>query len=255
MSDRSEEGENGGTDLSEERIAELEERIEDLSEELRAPPEGPFGLPRPPTPGEVLAFVDDHAIPTTIAILEANVRALKALRGAIGLLRRTEERTPGGRTATGSGRTDGLRARTDSVAREAVGELDRAVSDLANAIEGDALPDNDEAESVLREIRAVRDDVADALASDGPTGGTARDPGASNDDTENDGDEDDGSEADGSEDDGSADDDDSGGGGVEIDVENELQSIKDEMHREDPYADGSGSSEDDSSDGGDDPGE
>lgn len=253
MSDRSEEGENGERDLSEERIAELEERIEELSGELRAPPEGPFGLPRPPTPGEVLAFVDDHAIPTTIAILEANVRALKALRGAIGLLRRTEERTPGGRTATGSGRTDGLRARTDSVAREAVGELDRAVSDLANAIEGEALPDNDEAESVLREIRAVRDDVADALASDGPTGGTAGGPGASNDDdTGDDGAEDDGSEADGSGDDGPADDDDSGGGGVEIDVENELQSIKDEMHREDPYADGSGPSGggDDSSDDG-----
>jgi hypothetical protein len=49
--------------VSEERVAELEERIEELSEELRSPPEGPFGLPRPPTPGELLAFVDDHAIP------------------------------------------------------------------------------------------------------------------------------------------------------------------------------------------------
>jgi hypothetical protein len=248
MTDRSEEGENGETELSEERIAELEARIEDLSKELRAPPEGPFGLPRPRRPGEVLAFVDDHAIPTTIAILEANVRALRALRGAIGLLRRTEERTPGGRTATGSDQTGGLRARTDSVAREAVGELDRAVSNLSNAIEGETLPDNDEAESVLQEIRAVRDDVADALASDGPTGGTARDPEPSNDDDTGD----DGAEDDGAENDGATDDDDAGGGGVEIDVENELQSIKDEMHREDPYPDGSGPSEDgdDSSDGG-----
>jgi len=146
--------------VSEERIAELEERIEELSEELRSPPEGPFGLPRPPTPGEVLAFVDDHAIPTTIAILEANIRALRALRGAINLLRQAEKRDP-------TGRAEDLRDRTDSIAREAVGELDRAVSDLTTAIEGDGLPDDEEARSVLQEIRAVRDEVAGALEADG----------------------------------------------------------------------------------------
>ena len=67
MSDRSAEGKNGETGISEERIAELETRIEELSAELREPPRGPLGLPRPPTPGELLAFGDDHAIPTTIS--------------------------------------------------------------------------------------------------------------------------------------------------------------------------------------------
>ena len=102
MSDGSAAGKNGETGISEERIAELEARIEELSVELGEPPRGPLGLPRPPTPGELLAFVDDHAIPTTIAVLEANVRALKALRGAIKLLRQTE--------GDGSGsRADGIR--------------------------------------------------------------------------------------------------------------------------------------------------
>jgi hypothetical protein len=220
--------------VSEERVAELEERIEELSEELRSPPEGPFGLPRPPTPGEVLRFVDDHAIPTTIAILEANVRALRALQGAISLLRRTEERD--------LPETKRLRDRTDSVAREAVGELDRAVSDLGDAIEGSGLPENEEARSVLQEIRSVRDEVADALTSEnatnGPgaerlnTGGDADDKRGSNGRKE-DGDGREGSNEGNEDVDGG-----SGEGGVEIDVEDELESIKDEMRGNTPPGDG-----------------
>ena len=223
--------------VSEERIAELEGRIEELSEELRSPPEGPFGLPRPPTPGEVLEFVDDHAIPTTIAILEANVRALKALRGAISLLRRTEERDP-------TGRAEDLRDRTDSVAREAVTELDRAVSDLATAIEADSLPDDDEARSVLREIRAVRDEVTDTLTSDGATNDSAGDAASSSVEGNADEKTRDGSEAD----DGP---DDDAGGGVEIDVENELESIKDEMRGDTPPGNGSAENGDGSAENGD----
>jgi len=226
MSDQPDENddapEDGGPgEISEERIAELEDRIEELSREIRSPPRGPLGLPRPPTPEELLAFVDDHAIPTTIAVLEANVRALKALRGAIGLLRRTERRDRGR-----DGRAGDLRERTDTVAREAVAELDRAVSDLATAIEGRELPDNPEARSVLAEIRSVRDEVASALEadeaveSDAPSDG-ADDPGS------------DGTDGGSKTDDGSGSDDESGSNsGTEIDVESELEAIKDEMRRE-----------------------
>ena len=211
MSDRSRDTAEGEEPpVSEERIAELEERIEGLSQELRTPPEGPFGLPRPPTPDELLAFADDHAIPTTIAVLETSVRTLKALRAAIRLLRRTEEYDPGERPGT-------LRDRTDSVAREAVAELDRAVSDLTTAIEGEALPDDEQARSVLQEIRSVRDDVADALETGSSNGsGTTDDAGGSTDGRSDDGDD---SES-------------SGESGVEIDVENELASIKDDMRRD-----------------------
>lgn len=226
--------------VSEERIAELEERIEELSEELRSPPEGPFGLPRPPTPGEVLRFVDDHAIPTTIAILEANVRALKALRGAISLLRRTEKRDP-------TGRAEGLRDRTDSVAREAVTELDRAVSDLADAIEGNGLPDDEEARSVLQEIRSVRDEVADTLASDNTTIETGGAEGDAEEETADDG----GEGGDSGDEDAAEDDDGAARGGVEIDVENELESIKDEMRGETPP----GGESTENGDGSDDEGE
>jgi len=230
MSDWSEgDDERGETRVSEDRIAELEQRIEELSAELRAPPRGPLGLPRPPTPGELLAFVDDHAIPTTIAILEANVRALKALRGTIGLLRRAEERDPGDRSRA-------IRDRTDSVAREAVAELDRAVSDLATAIEGEGLPDDRKARSVLQEIRSVRDEVADALEA---SGATEEDSGGS--DT-----------GEGESDDRRADER-SDGGGVEVDVESELESIRREMRGEEATGDGDESEDGDgtSGDGGD----
>ncbi len=215
--------------VSEERIAELEERIEELSGELRSPPDGPFGLPRPPTPGEVLAFVDDHAIPTTIAILEANIRALRALRGAINLLRRAEKRDP-------TGTAENLRDRTDSVAREAVTELDRAVSDLTAAIEDDSLPDDKEARSVLQEIRSVRDEVADALTSEGASSDAPDDtPDSSAGES---------ADAESAHDGGNNNDIDGGDGsdedtgGVEIDVENELKSIKDEMRGDTPPGDG-----------------
>jgi hypothetical protein len=216
--------------VSEERIAELEARIEELSAELREPPRGPLGLPRPPTPGELLAFVDDHAIPTTIAILEANVRGLKALRGTIGLLRRAEERDPGGRSTA-------IRDRTDSVAREAVAELDRAVSDLATAIEGGGLPDDRKARSVLQEIRSVRDEVADALEA---SGATEEDSGGSD-------------AGKGESDDGRANERSDGGGGVEVDVESELESIRREMRGKGTTGDGDESEDGDgtSEDGGD----
>jgi len=141
--------------VPEERIAELEARIEELRRDVR-PPRGPFGLPRPPTPGEVLRFVDEQALPTAIAALEANVRALEALREAIRLLRRVEDRDLGEQTGN-------LRERTDSLAREAIREFDRAVTDLGEAVEGGGLPDDERARSVLQEARAVREEVRSAL--------------------------------------------------------------------------------------------
>lgn len=198
--------------IAEERLAELETRIEELRREVR-PRRGPLGLPRPPTPGELLAFADEHALPTTIAVLEANVRALEALREAIRLLRRVEDRDLRGRTAELGDRADGLRERTDTLAREAITEFDRAVTDLAEAIEGGGLPDDARARSVLREARAVRDEVTTALeagvdgADENGAGETAT--GASEGD------------------DGETD-----AGGTEIDVEAELDSIREEIRGE-----------------------
>ena len=54
--------------------AELSETLESLRAELQEPPEGPLGLPRPPTPRELLRFTEQYTIPTTIALLEAAIR-------------------------------------------------------------------------------------------------------------------------------------------------------------------------------------
>jgi hypothetical protein len=159
MSDTSgRDGEDAREQPMEERLAELETQIEELRRQI-GPPRGPLGLPRPPSPGELLRFADEHAIPTTIAILEANVRALEALRDAIGLLRRVEDRDR-------RERSEGLRDRTDTLAREAIEEFDRAVMDLAEAVEGGGLPDEEEARSVLREARTVREEAASGTEID-----------------------------------------------------------------------------------------
>ncbi len=66
--------------------ADLAASLEALRDDVAPRPRrGPFGLPRPPRPVELLRFADDHAIPTVIALLEANVRALELLRAALRL--------------------------------------------------------------------------------------------------------------------------------------------------------------------------
>ena len=139
-----------------ERLAgELSTTLADLRDELdRAsePPRGPLGLPRPPTPGEVLRFTDELAIPAVIAILEANIRALEAFQGALRLARAGDEVR---------GRSREARARTETLSRGALDRLDDALVDLQGALEG--RPENPEASTLLDDARALRTEIDDRL--------------------------------------------------------------------------------------------
>ncbi|RJT03132.1 hypothetical protein [Halococcus sp. IIIV-5B] len=139
-----------------ERLAgELSTTLADLRDELdRAsePPRGPLGLPRPPTPGEVLRFTDELAIPAVIAILEANIRALEAFQGALRLARAGDEVR---------GRSREARARTETLSRGALDRLDDALVDLQGALEG--RPENSEASTLLDDARALRTEIDDRL--------------------------------------------------------------------------------------------
>ena len=147
--------------------AELSTTLADLRDELepaRDPPRGPLGLPRPPTPGEVLRFTDEFAIPATIAILEANIRALEAFQAALRLARAGDEVRGQGREA---------RARTEALSRGALGRLDDALVDLQGALDG--RPENPEARTLLDDARALRAEIDDRLReadhrSNGSTG-------------------------------------------------------------------------------------
>jgi len=120
------------------RVAALEDAVERL-ERARDVPRGPLGLPRPPTPRELRAFASEDAIPATIALLDAHVRALEALQAALRLLDPTIE--------------------TEDARRDTLARLDAAVTDLRDAVTGDGLPENPAARDLLRDARALTDEL------------------------------------------------------------------------------------------------
>ncbi|MFP4626722.1 MAG: hypothetical protein ACLFNI_09055 [Natronomonas sp.] len=128
---------------------ELAATLDELSGELRGAPRGPLGLPRPPTPTEVLRFAEGYAIPTIVAILEANIRVLDMLARVL--------RVADGRPLDGSGR-DGI----ERASRTTLQKLDGALSDLQTAIEGGE-PSNPDVARLLDEARSLREEIDDRL--------------------------------------------------------------------------------------------
>jgi hypothetical protein len=174
------------TDDLEARVEELEGALRELRAERRRPPRGPFGLPRPPTPGEVLRAADEHAVPAAIASLEATIHALELLR--LGL--RAGRAGSGSETAR---RATGTRRRAERVGDAALERLDGALDDLADALEGE--PTDPESRRLLSEAERLREEIDERV---GETEGAEEPDGE-------------------------------GPEGPEVDVESELQSIKDEQ--------------------------
>jgi hypothetical protein len=134
---------------------ELATTLTDLQDELdgRRERRGPLGFPRPPTPRELLQFTDEFAIPTAIAILEANVRMLEAFQGAVRLARAGDEVGERGREA---------RARTEELSRGALDRLDDVLVDLQDALSG--RPENPEARTLLDDARELRHEIDERLS-------------------------------------------------------------------------------------------
>jgi hypothetical protein len=186
------------------RLAEdLSTTLAELRDELdvREPPRGPLGLPRPPTPRELLELTDEFAIPAVIAFLEANIRALEAFRAAIRLARAGEDVGERGRET---------RRRGERLGRDAIERLDDVLVDLQDALDG--RPQDPAARTLADEARALRDEIDERLAeSDRRAAGTgARHPPAD-----------------------SQSGDDESGEDVAIDVDAELDSIRDSVGNDD----------------------
>ena len=161
-----------------ERVRELEDTLEALRAELETR-DRRLMRRDPPTIRDVLRFADEFAIPTAIAVLEANRRMLELVQGAIRVTDRGRQ--------VGEGST--------SIGRETVDRLDRALTELQAALQDSALPQNDEARQLLEEARSLRDEIDTRMLESGE------------------------SEAEGS--------------AVEIDIDGEIESIKDELDEED----------------------
>jgi hypothetical protein len=200
-------------------LTDLTTTLRELEQEVE--PERPQG-PRLPTPSELSRFTSEVAIPGLILILRTNVRALQLLQRA---LRLADGRNPSPDSAVSEART-----RAEEVGRASLAQLDDVLTDLQSALE--ARPENEQADELLSRARELREQVQDELAEDGTSPeeqGDGADPGMDQSDA------------------------------VGIDVESELQSLKDnlddvEAGDDQPDADGdAGSDEDgDDSDGPDD---
>lgn len=135
-----------------ELFEELSTTLQELRSEVRDS-RGPFGLPRPPTPREILRFSESYAIPTAIAILEANIRALELLAATIRAIE-----------GSASGAERG-RERAESVGRATLERLEDVLADLQDAFEG--RPPSDEARKLLDEARGLRDEIDERLGAPG----------------------------------------------------------------------------------------
>jgi small-conductance mechanosensitive channel len=184
-------------------------------------------LPRPPSPREFLEFADEVAIPATIAILEANIKLLEALQRAIRLADKERAVREGSKEA---------RDRATDLGVETVDRLDSALSDLQRAIEDGPLPDDEDARDVLSEARSLRDRLDERVRDATEQADAARNGGSAteidiNSDEESEADED--VSADEVPDDEDED--------PPVDVDSELEYLKDEYGEE---SDGAASGED-----------
>jgi len=140
-------------------ITDLVTTLQDLETEVE--PTTDSGLPRPPTPGELLRFTSDVTIPAIILILRTNIEALKLLRRAL----RMAEGRP---TSTGSASGE-MRQRASDLSRATLSRLDGALTDLQQAVEG--RPEDEEARELIQEAQQLRAQIQERLADEtGDTG-------------------------------------------------------------------------------------
>ncbi|MFW6321756.1 MAG: DUF7547 family protein [Halohasta sp.] len=216
-----------------ERLDDLESTLEALRGELRSERRGP---PRPPRLGELLRFTEQYTIPTLIALLEATIQSLE-------LLRRTLRLADPQRAVREEGET--ARSRLDAVGAEAGNQLAGALSELRTALSEADLPENPESRRLVEDARDLTGEIERRLRD---AEGTVREQydrergidRASRDRRQTDGSRDRGvmidvsdaaaadPESDDTDDDSDSEDD---GETPQVDVESELESIKDELDR------------------------
>jgi hypothetical protein len=133
-----------------ELLAELQTTLEDVQSSVGSDRQ----IPRTT---ELLRYTESYTIPTLIAALEAAVRALELLQATLRLVDGRppvqSNRTRQGEPTTGVG----------SVGRATVERVDAALSELTDAVEGE--PPAQEARDLLTEARALREEIDKRLGT------------------------------------------------------------------------------------------
>ena len=210
-------------------VRDLADAVEDLRSELQEPRRGSLGRFRPPSPRELLRFTEQQTIPVLVAFLETNVRMLELLAAAIRVadgrpldaVDRGDDGLETGRGALETG-ADGLAA----ASRATLERLDAALAELQEAADGGA-PDDPEVRRLLSEARTLRAEVDERLADATYRASDSRKgPGVTNDDADPRRVEEGGP-----------------GGPVEVDVEEELNTLRREADQREASERASGRSD------------
>ncbi len=173
-------------------VGDLAQTIEELQSDLE--PDARPSL-RPPSPRDLARFTSEVTIPAIVLALETNVRVLKLLQRALRLAAGEDPR---------SGEATQARERAEAIGRRSLSRLDDVLADLQDAL--DRRPPDDPARELLDEARALRTEIDDRLqAADTDAARTDDQPGDSPVGPSED------------------------QSGVDIDVESELRSIKDDI--------------------------
>lgn len=134
------------------RLDELEETLSALRSELRS--DSARRPPRPPSLGELLRFTEQYTIPTLIAMLEATIKSLELLRRTMRLAdpkRAVREETSGARTEL------------DRLGSQASEELARGLSELRTALSEANLPENPESRRLVEDARSLTREIEDRI--------------------------------------------------------------------------------------------
>jgi hypothetical protein len=132
-------------------LNDLVTTLQDLETEIE--PTTDNGLPRPPSPSELLRFTTEVTIPAAILILRTNIEALQLLRRALKI-------ADGRPTET----TETVTQRATDLSRATLTKLEDALTDIQAAVEG--RPENEEARELLEQARELRSTLADELNAD-----------------------------------------------------------------------------------------
>ena len=163
-------------DPADESLPELLDSLEETLATLRTelgpesggPPTPPFGRgrrpPRPPRMREVLRFTDEYTIPTLVAILEANVRLLRLAQAGIRAL--DPERSVLGESEDWDDEASfgsELRRAAGDAGRLSADRLASSLSDLQRALEATDVPENPDARDLLTDARALSAEIEQRL--------------------------------------------------------------------------------------------
>ncbi|WP_311173664.1 DUF7547 family protein [Halobellus ordinarius] len=129
--------------------------------------------PRPPSLRDLFRFTEQYTLPTVISLLETTIQSLELLRGVLRVA--DPERSAFDPRDSGSGRTratdlgdEVTRAGRDAVSgmgRGAVSGLERTLSELQRALSESDLPEEETSRELLQDAQRLSGEVAERLAA------------------------------------------------------------------------------------------